>query len=678
MVQCQETSHREMGAHRMPHEDAVADVKDARDAAAEKRYAGPEYRRLLDVSRRSLERTGGDLTRTVTVKTPDDRERRAIIGITGQYRPEGVSVLAVRLADFDQAIREATGHSLAWLLERLGPALKDRPAERQRLSAGREAAIRSAEVSFLSGRSWYQAWLAELAADGTVTRLVNAGETDQVRLAARVLEWVERRTELKAAPTQLAELAATITGDTKALNHGSGLGTLVLRALAFRLGAERPKTTEERRDLWDRSSVIVDDLASRVLVLNLPAAGDGLGEWLTSAKEHGTPFYVTLHQLVTLPITVPLRVRVRICENPAVLRRAAGELGARAQPLICTEGQPSTAFHRLVAAITKAGGELSYHGDFDWPGITIATGVMTRHRARPWRFGATDYDDAVGKEGVPLAGTRQPTPWDPALADLMTAHGRAVYEESVADGLIADLARPGEPAWDLRFPWIPQPEKWLAARCGVRGIVDRMISGPGFAIRYREDEVTRQQVRPGTARRVWPYLRRYRGQVVLLLGMTAVESAVVVVTTLILRLLIDDGILPHRASVVVALALTVAGLGLLDAGVDYVRSWYSAWIAENLILELRVSVFRHILRQPLAFFTRTQTGALVSRLDGDISETQQAVGVLMSESVFVLLNLAVVAAQPGRAGGDPAVPAARQGSREAGAATAPAGDAAPG
>jgi uncharacterized protein (TIGR02679 family) len=425
----------------MPHEDAAADVKDARDAAAEKRYAGPEYTRLLDAARRSLERTGGDLTRTVTVKTPDDRERRAIIGITGQYRPEGVSVLTVRLADFDQAIREGTGHGLAWLLERLGPPLKDRPAERQRLAAGREAAIRSAEDSFLKARAWFQAWLADLAADGTLTRLVNAGEADQVRQAARVLEWAERRNELKAAPVQLAELAATITGDTKALNHGTALGTLVLRALAFRLVADRPKTTEERRDLWDRNGVIVDDLASRVLVLNLAAEGDGLGEWLTSAKAHGTPFYVTLHQLVTLPITVPLRVHVKACENPAVLRRAAAELGADAQPLVCTEGQPSTAFHRLAGAITKAGGELSYHGDFDWPGITIATGIITRHDAHPWRFGAADYENAVGEEGVPLAGTRQPTPWDPVLADLMTAHGRAVYEESVADRLIADLAR---------------------------------------------------------------------------------------------------------------------------------------------------------------------------------------------------------------------------------------------
>ena len=170
-----------------------------------------------------------------------------------------------------------------------------------------------------------------------------------------------------------------------------------------------------------------------------------------------------------------------------------------------------------------------------------------------------------------------------------------------------------------------------------------MISGPEFMLRYRDDEVTGQQVRPGTVRRVWPYLRRYRGQMVLLLGITAVGSAIVVVSPLILRLIIDDGILQDRESVVVTLALAVAGLGLLGAGAEYVKSWYSAWIGESLVLELRASVFRHVLRQPLAFFTRTQTGSLVSRMD-DISETQRAVGVLMSESVSVLLNLVLVLA----------------------------------
>ncbi len=425
-------------SNRMPNENTA--IKNAQDTAV--RYAGPEYRRLLEAARRSLERTGGDLTRTVTVKTPDDRERRAIIEITGQDRPEGVSILAVRLADLDQAVREATGLGLARLLERLGPQLKDCPAERRRLADEREAAIRSAEDSFPIARGWFHLWIAGLGADGTLTRLVDTGETDRLRQVARVIEWVERRIELRAAPMHLADLAAIVTGDTKALNHGTTLATLVLRALAFRLGTDRPKTTEERRDLWDRSGVIVDELASRVLVLNLPADGEGLGEWLTSAKTYGMPFYITLHQLTTMPISIRPRQLVRACENPAVLRRAAGQLGPDAQPIICTEGQPSTAFHRLAAAITKTGGKLAYHGDFDWPGMAIANGIITRHRAQPWRLATADYETAIkhNADYVSLAGTPQPTPWAPTLATAMTAHGRAVYEESVADDLIKDLA----------------------------------------------------------------------------------------------------------------------------------------------------------------------------------------------------------------------------------------------
>jgi uncharacterized protein (TIGR02679 family) len=412
------------------------------EQAATARYAGPEFRRLLDAARRSLERTGGDLTRTVTVKTPDERERRAIIGVTGQYRPEGVGVLAVRLGDLDRAVREATGQTLRELLERIGPPLKDRPAERQRLAGGRDATLRSAERSFLIDRDWFRSWLAELGADGTLTKLVNASDAGQVGQAIRVLEWVEQRLAIAAGPTQLAELAAAITGDTKALNHGSTLATLVLRGLAFRQGASRAKTTEERRDLWDQCGVIVDDLASRVLVLNLRARGDGLGEWLTGAAAHGTPFYVTLHQLVTFELTVPAGQTVYACENAAVLRRAAAQLGAASKPLICAEGQPSTAFHRLATAITSAGGALKYHGDFDWPGIAIATAIIARHRATAWRMRASDYGEALGEEAdyVPLVGTPRAAPWDADLAPAMTAAGRAIHEESVADLLIAELA----------------------------------------------------------------------------------------------------------------------------------------------------------------------------------------------------------------------------------------------
>ena len=170
-----------------------------------------------------------------------------------------------------------------------------------------------------------------------------------------------------------------------------------------------------------------------------------------------------------------------------------------------------------------------------------------------------------------------------------------------------------------------------------------MISAPEFWFRYRWDEMAQQQVRPGTARRVWPYLRRYRWPMALLVFFTAVDSAIVVASPLILRLIIDDGILRHRESVIVTLALAVAGLALVDAGVTYVKSWYAEWIGENLVLELRTRLFRHLLRQPLAFFTRAQTGSLVSRMD-DIDETQRVVGVVMSESVSVLLNLALALA----------------------------------
>ena len=192
--------------------------------------------------------------------------------------------------------------------------------------------------------------------------------------------------------------------------------------------------------------MIVDDLASRVLVLNLAAAGDGLGEWLTDAKARGVPFYVTLQQLMAMRVvpTVAAEPVVSVCENPAVLRRAAADLGYRSRPLICTEGQPSTAFHRLAGAVTANGGRLRYHGDFDWPGIAIANSVISRHNATPWRMAVVDYRDAIREEAdhVKLSGPPQPTPWDPTLADAMTAAGRAVYEESVADPLIADLTRP--------------------------------------------------------------------------------------------------------------------------------------------------------------------------------------------------------------------------------------------
>jgi uncharacterized protein (TIGR02679 family) len=402
-------------------------------------YDAPEYRRLLERARRSLERTGGDLSGSVSLSHPGDAERRAIIGLTGQYRDTSANQITIRLADLDHAVREATGRGLRELLAARGGPLRDRPAERSALAGARDAALREAEASPLHAScGWYRDWLGDIARDGMLTRLIKAGEQARFGQAVRVLEYLDRRS---GGPVLLPALAADVTGDTKALNHGTVLSTLVLRALAIKTGVDRPGTAGERRDLWEADGVVVDDLASRVLVLNLAAEGHGLAEWLAGAARLGVPFYVTLHQLMTLPLTIPAAL-VRVCENPAVLRRAAAELGAASAPLLCTEGQPSAAFHQLAGAVLSGGGELRYHGDFDWPGLAIASSIMRRHGALPWRMGAADYLAGLraGVEHVTLTGTPQPAPWDPELARVMAAAGRVLFEETVAGDLVRDLA----------------------------------------------------------------------------------------------------------------------------------------------------------------------------------------------------------------------------------------------
>jgi uncharacterized protein (TIGR02679 family) len=409
------------------------------DPYGERPYGGPEYRRLLERARRSLERTGGELSGSVSLSQPDDAERRAIIGITGQYRDTQTNRVAVRLADLDRAVRETTGRGLRELLTERGGPLRDRPAERSALAGARDAAVGEAEASPLHATcGWYRGWLAEIVRDGSLTKLINQGEQARLGQAVRVLGYLAAR---EGAPVLLPVLAADVTGDTKALNPGTTLSTLVLRALAIKTGTGRPGTAGERRDLWEASDVVVDDLASRVLVLNLPARGRGLGEWLADAARLGVPFYVTLHQLMTLPPTIRGAV-VHVCENPAVLRRAAAELGAGSAPLLCTEGRPSAAFHQVACAVVGGGGELRYHGDFDWPGLAIANSVMRRHGARPWRMGAADYLAGMrdGAEHVRLTGTPQPTPWDPELSRVMAETGRVLFEENIADDLVGDLS----------------------------------------------------------------------------------------------------------------------------------------------------------------------------------------------------------------------------------------------
>ncbi|CCK32174.1 hypothetical protein BN159_7795 [Streptomyces davaonensis JCM 4913] len=419
-------------------------------AEAYERYRAPEFRRLLAAARRSLERHGGEIKGSIGLANPTTAERNAIIGITGTYRSADVRRITIPLSALEQSVCNVTGMSLRDLLERIGPELRFRADERNALDQARQTILLEGEASRLHAEhSWYRQWLAGLASDGTITALINKKDTHLFSQAVRVLEHLYNRPG-DAPPIMLPALADATTGDTKALNSGRGsLPTLVLRALAMARGIPLEPGAEARRELWDAFDVIVDDLASRVLVLNLPATGQGLGQWLTDAARYGTPFHVTLHQLITLPIAVNLPT-VYVCENPAVLRRAAGELGVGSPPLICAEGRPSTAFHRLAQLIVEAGGTLRYHGDFDWPGIDMTNQLRARYQAEPWRMTAADYLSAVRADSdhVPLSGKAQGTLWEPGLAEAMKRENRAVYEEAVADVLLDDWKGPARAGGD--------------------------------------------------------------------------------------------------------------------------------------------------------------------------------------------------------------------------------------
>jgi ATP-binding cassette subfamily B protein len=116
----------------------------------------------------------------------------------------------------------------------------------------------------------------------------------------------------------------------------------------------------------------------------------------------------------------------------------------------------------------------------------------------------------------------------------------------------------------------------------------------------------------------------------------------VVSTPLLLKRLVDEGVIPGNSSLVTQLALLVGVIAVADALVNMIGRWFSARIGEGLIFDLRTQVFRHIQKQSIAFFTRTQTGALISRINSDVIGAQQAFTMTLSGVVSNLLSLVLV------------------------------------
>ncbi|MCO5168163.1 MAG: TIGR02679 family protein [Planctomycetes bacterium] len=394
------------------------------------------FARLWERVRRALERSGRVLGESsIVLASPGDDERRAISGLLGRSRSSTRS-LKLRLADLDRALRAGpTGLGLVEVAERLGGPLRDRVAEANRAESAAREALQTARGSKLAGTPWFTEWLERLSRDGTLTRLVGADEAQLIPIAAHVLE------RLPADGITLAVLAGEVARDTKALDGGT-LATLVTRALATQARRPKPKRAEERRELWEAFGVVVDDLASQVLVLNLPVRPSSpLGEWLLAAARDGTPVRITLQQLTRYSLDFQ-PTTVWSCENPAVLRTAALRLGQVSPPLICSEGQPSVAYMRLLRQLDSSGCRLAHHADFDWSGVQM-TDRLIAQGARPWRMSTGALGEALKDVNLQalklLKGRPEPTPWDPALEALMVSNGRVVYEEMVVESLLNDL-----------------------------------------------------------------------------------------------------------------------------------------------------------------------------------------------------------------------------------------------
>lgn len=148
----------------------------------------------------------------------------------------------------------------------------------------------------------------------------------------------------------------------------------------------------------------------------------------------------------------------------------------------------------------------------------------------------------------------------------------------------------------------------------------------------------------GTLKRIGSFATPYRSSIVIYLSTVVVESILIIITPLVLRELIDKGVLKQNANLVTSLALLVGGLAIFDAGLTLFGRWYSSRIGEGLIYDLRVKVFTHVQRQPIAFFVRTQTGALISRLNSDVIGAQQAFTSTLSGLVSNVVSLVLVAA----------------------------------
>ncbi|OZC83040.1 hypothetical protein CH274_08860 [Rhodococcus sp. 06-418-5] len=395
-----------------------------------------ELAALLDAARKKLEsnwlRVGGNITVDLS-EAPELWRLCSAISRSNSSLHSRARSARLDLERFDAWLSHPLNGGLGLIdtLSRQAP-LQDKKqiaADKARVRA--EALDRAREV--LGGgtdREWVEYWIASLLnQDGTLGGRV---AVDALAVATQVLAL------LPVDGMSLTELADLACGDTKALS-GGGAPKLVLDALSLRENVPRPVDPVGIRALWETAGVSADSVSSRVLVLGYRVdEAHTVARWLNDAADEGIPFPVTVDMLSRGPLTNSSST-VFVCENVAVLAAAARTLGSNCASLVCTDGQPSAAVHRLLAS-RAPGTTIRWRADFDWAGVQMVTRAISRYDAVPWRMDVDSYRRALdARNSEPLKGHRTDSPWDPELAAALRDSGRAVTEDRLIPDLLTDL-----------------------------------------------------------------------------------------------------------------------------------------------------------------------------------------------------------------------------------------------
>lgn len=402
--------------------------------------------RLWDVVAARLQRNGLRPQGIVRLDGLDRDERRALAGLLG--RPVTATRANIDLANLDDRLRSVRdGRGLVEVIEAMRGRLVDRAAARAAASERRAAVWAGARDALvhhgLADQQWSEGWLQDIRAAGTLARVgpdrarTSVIKAVKVLAALPIVEGSDRR-------LGRTELANRVTGNSHGLDDGRMVASLVLRGVAQLTQIALPEGAAARRALWETAGVLSDEISTTVLTLGLrPTGADPLAAGIRVRSDANCETHLTLRDLRRLNTWVEADTDVFVCENPRVVE-AAMDAGAR-QPMVCTAGNPRVVVNVLLEQLVAGKARLRYRGDFDWPGISIANRVITKHGALPWRMNAQDYEDAIARSAaiiddlLVLDGRPVDAVWDGDLTPLMVRTGRAVHEESLLDVLVADL-----------------------------------------------------------------------------------------------------------------------------------------------------------------------------------------------------------------------------------------------